>query len=223
MTSRTNDNFRQNFWTWVDPPPRLNNVQKNITFPPGWLPLSFSIFFIFTVECDINRNADFLFPEALSNPSGVSVHFVTYDICFFRNLILASNLILPTSHKMWLLKSQLSTSWAPREGEDAGQGGKGPSGGPWSKRALGVNIQVGFQRGFILTCGVAARTFCIESLSLMLSNFSLTHSIFSFLMTLFFSFAETLLLLFFSLAQTDAEIDWSWLLWIGGAGGGTWE
>ena len=45
--------------------------------------LSFSIFFIFTVECDINRNADLLFPEALSNPSGVSVHFVTYISVFF--------------------------------------------------------------------------------------------------------------------------------------------
>ena len=39
MTSRTHDNFRHNFWTWVDPPPRLNNVQKNCTFLTGRLPL----------------------------------------------------------------------------------------------------------------------------------------------------------------------------------------
>ena len=39
MTSRTHDNFRHNFWTWVDPPPCLNNVQKNCTFLKRRLPL----------------------------------------------------------------------------------------------------------------------------------------------------------------------------------------
>ena len=32
MTSRTNDNFRQNFWTWVDPPPVWTMFKKTSLF-----------------------------------------------------------------------------------------------------------------------------------------------------------------------------------------------
>ena len=33
MTSRTNDNFRQNFWTWVDPaPPPFEQCSKKLHF-----------------------------------------------------------------------------------------------------------------------------------------------------------------------------------------------
>ena len=88
---------RQEAWKEMDAglSPKLGHLINYLSH------LSFSKKIIFTVECDINRNADFLFPEALSNPSGVSGHFVTYNICFFfRNLILTSNLIPPTSHKM---------------------------------------------------------------------------------------------------------------------------
>ena len=40
MTSRTHDNFRHNFWTWVWPPhPVWTMLKKNCTFLTGWLPL----------------------------------------------------------------------------------------------------------------------------------------------------------------------------------------
>ena len=32
MTSRTHDNFRHNFWTWVDPPPPFEQCSKKLHF-----------------------------------------------------------------------------------------------------------------------------------------------------------------------------------------------
>ena len=147
------------------------------------------------------------FTEAISHPSGDSV--------------------LPPNHKILLLKKLTFYLLGSQRGRWCWTGGQWTVGRAlkqksyWCKHS-GRIPKRRLIESFILTCGVVARTFCIKSLSFMLSIFSLTHSIFSLLRTLFFSFAETLLLLIFSLAQTDAEIDSSWLLWIGGAGGGTW-
>ena len=146
------------------------------------------------------------FTEAISHPSGDSV--------------------LPPNHKILLLKKLTFYLLGSQRGRWCWTGGQWTVGRAlkqksyWCKHS-GRIPKRRLIESFILTCGVVARTFCIELLSVMLSIFSFTHSIFSFLRTLFFSFAETLLLLFFSFAQTDAEIDSSWLLWIGGASGGT--
>ena len=158
--------------------------------------------------------------------TGVSVHFVTYISVFpkfdfdheFDSSDQPQN-IIAKKLTFYLLSSQRGW-WCWTGGQwTVGRALKQKS---YCCKHSGRIPRRWMIESFILTCGVVARTFCIESLSFMLSIFSFTHSIFSFLRTLFFSFAETLLLLFFSLAQTDAEIDSSWLLWIGGAGGGTW-
>ena len=38
MTSRTHDNFRHNFWTWVDPPPVWTMFKKTSLFPRDGFP-----------------------------------------------------------------------------------------------------------------------------------------------------------------------------------------
>jgi len=93
-------------------------------------------------------------------------------------------------------------SCAPREGDEVGQGGRGPSGAPW---------------------GVVARICCIELISFIQSLISFIRTSFSFI-RLLFSLTPTLvsfLRRLFSFMQTAADID-SWLLWIGGGGAWSW-
>ena len=40
MTSRTHDNFRHNFWTWVDPPPPFEQCSKKLHFSLAMASLS---------------------------------------------------------------------------------------------------------------------------------------------------------------------------------------
>ena len=52
MTSRTNDNFRQNFWTWGDPPPPFEQCSKKHHFSPTMASLNWlSSSFISSEEC----------------------------------------------------------------------------------------------------------------------------------------------------------------------------